>query len=82
MHISYLDKLLGLCYFRQSVMYRGEVVRTGGGESRPADPISQSDKLKLYLVINMILCEIISAWNGMRVSENICSPFRELNERQ
>ena len=63
-------------------MYRGEVVRTGGGESRPADPISQSDKLKLYLVINMILCEIISAWNGMRVSENICSPLRELNERQ
>ena len=39
-------------------MYRGEVVRTGGGESRPADPISQSDKLKLYLVINMILCVI------------------------
>ena len=32
-----LIKLLVLCYFRQSVMYRGEVVRTRGGESRPAD---------------------------------------------
>ena len=41
-------------------MYRGEVVRRRVPAPGSADPISQSDKLKLYIVIIMILCVIIS----------------------
>ena len=57
---DYFGSLLLLCYFRQSVMYRGEVVRRRVPAPGSADPISQSDKLKLYIVIIMILCVIIS----------------------
>ena len=53
-------------------MYRGEDERRR--VPGLADPISQSDKLKLYLVIITILCVIISAWNGMRV------PYSGINQ--
>ena len=47
-------------YYYFAISDRGEVVRRRVPAPGSADPISQSDKLKLYIVIIMILCVIIS----------------------